>query len=74
MANVRLAESEGGAKRIIDKIDFEYYGEDVKIFDPTLTTVLMEGKFVGTNEWGNALLQVGEETLVATQGRMRHSK
>jgi hypothetical protein len=24
MANVRLAESEGGAKRIIDKIDFEY--------------------------------------------------
>ena len=62
IANIRLAESEGGAKKIIDKIDFEYLNEDVKIFDHTLTTVLMEGKFVGTNEWGNAMIKVGEET------------
>jgi biotin-(acetyl-CoA carboxylase) ligase len=40
-----------------------YIGEEVKIYDPTLTTVLNSGTFVGLDNYGHALLSISSGRL-----------
>ena len=58
--------------RITSKLDF--MGEEVNIFDETLTNVLHKGKFIGINSFGHArLLQADGTTIETMEGRMRRA-
>lgn len=69
--NIRKADSLDGVNELILKINFEYLNEQVAVYDHTLTSILLKGKFIGTNAWGHALIETDSGVETTTSGRMR---
>ena len=71
-ANKKILE-QGGFVSLKPKINqrLEFLDQHVKIFDFTLKEVLHQGKFVGIDDYGHALLEADGITKSVADGRMR---